>query len=204
MKIRKKLTAAACLLVAASLQQQTLAAITISNFEITSNSLTFHVSGTFPNTLPAAQADRLYFVNGFNPGAFPGFVQEQVGGILTSNFTGSAPTLPSTYIPIGLGNSAIGDFFVIDFYSDFSAGQTISGTLTASWTTQPFIPAAAPTIDVFWGIGSSSLTAIYPDLINSAPLLTSISIPEPNSCILSFFSLLLASIRRRKVEQAAS
>jgi hypothetical protein len=69
------------------LQQKSAAAISVTNLNLTTNSVTFSISGTFPSTSPTNFPDTLYVSNP-NPAASPGFALAFAGA--TSNgFTGT-------------------------------------------------------------------------------------------------------------------
>jgi len=64
------------------------AAISITNFNLTTNSVTFDIFGTMPNNLPFADRNVLYFVNPV-PATSPGFAFGDFLGSSSQSFTGT-------------------------------------------------------------------------------------------------------------------
>jgi hypothetical protein len=127
------------------------AALVINNLVLTARTVSFDISGTFPSLVPAYPAYRpsLLFVNP-DPAASPGFSLGFFDDSVAS-FTGSQ-ALGAYAHAVAPGNPAAGDFFYVNFADAFTAGESIFGTLTASWASDVFDPSAVTSLNVFWGL----------------------------------------------------
>lgn len=154
-----------------SLSREAKSAISVGNFSLTETTVSFDISGVFPEDQPSANYNEIYFAN-TDLTANPGFV---LGGAFGSsppsaiNFTG-AQSLSSSF-PFLFGFSD--DSFYISFEDPFSELETISGTLTASWASTVFDPDEASMINVYWGYdygsGGSSASGTYLTFIGAVP-----------------------------------
>ena len=168
----------------------TILGFTISGFTMTRNSVTFQIRGEFPALVPPRSSNALYFTNPVIL-ANPGFaLSSDFRSAGSYSFTGSQP-LRSSPVPVALGAPNFGDYFYVSFANPLAAGETIDGTLTASWTTDVFDPSAVTSLDVYWGGGTTV------GLVNRGTLLTSTAVPEPSAAILIAGGLCLTFVRRR-------
>jgi hypothetical protein len=149
---------------------QAKAAISITNFNLSTNSVTFDIIGTLPSTTP----DSPHGLSFYNPHIFasPGFV---IGPdfllALSYSFSGS-----QLLDRVNIGRASDGDYFFIVFVSDLLADEAINGTFDASWSSTVFDPVATNLINVEWGLGPSG--------IGSSVQLGSVSVPEASSSML--------------------
>jgi hypothetical protein len=161
------------------------AQILIQNFVLTTNSVSFAISGTLPTSTPPNDLNTLYFVN-TNVAASPGFALGDNTLSLSNSFSGTN-ALRTSFNPVGTGPVLYGDYFYVSFENLFVAEQPIFGTLNASWNTNAFNPAAVASINVFWG--ADNLLPINPAIqqpsrITGGKLLTTVVVPEPSTCAL--------------------
>ena len=168
------------------------AAIVISNFNLTSNSVNFDISGTFPSSLPPFVRGQLLFVNP-SVAANPGFALGNQLDSSSYSFTGSKPLLA-----IKTGDSSYGDYFAVVFGSDFAGGETINGSVAATWGGTAFNPLAVSSLNVFWGANitiSGWEVTFHP---TGGRFLTSV-VPEPSSLslLLAGGAVLMAGRRRK-------
>lgn len=166
-------------------------AVTITNFQLTTTTLSFNISGTMPATPPAVSRRGLYFVNPVL-NASPGVALGSFVGSATQSFTGTQ-SLRATLNPIQTGSSIAGDYFFVVFENDLAANEPISGTVSATWTSAAFDPEAAPYLNLKWG--SSSF-----DTANTGIQLAVVYIPEPSSVLLGAVTSLILLARRRRTE----
>jgi hypothetical protein len=156
------------------------AAIVINNFVLTARTVSFDISGTFPSLVPAYPVYRrsLFFVNP-DPAASPGFSLGFFDGSV-ANFTGTQ-ALGSYAGAVAPGNPAGGDFFGASFVDEFSAGESIFGTLTATWASDVFDPSAVTSLNVFWGLDIllPQDPTIQPSQITGGTYLTSVTLAAP-------------------------
>ena len=181
----------AFLLASGFVSHQANAAISITNFNLTTNSVTFDISGTMPNNLPASNKNALWFVNPILA-ASPGFALGS--GLAPGSLSFSGTQAFKTSLPVATGNVTFGDYFFVIFNNDLATGETVSGTLTATWTSTAFDPSVINDLNVYWG-ASGSLAAV-----NSGTFLTTISpVPEPSAALLVAFSAFPLLRRTRKM-----
>lgn len=129
------------------------AAITITNLELSKNSLSFTASGTLPE--PTAANFNLSIISIQNPNvtASPGFAlgfQSPVTSF-TETFSQTVSTAPTSGdINIRTGNGQL-DYAYIIFTANMAPGEIFSGTLTGNWNFDAFDPTAVTTLDFYWG-----------------------------------------------------
>ncbi len=162
------------------LSLESLAAISITNFSITENSVSFDISGTLPPVgdfiiYPTPVRNKIYFVN-HDLYADPGLV---IGNWAATNsaYTGAIPML----------NGIAGDPSNRDhFYFVFDAldhDDDLSGTVTATWSSTVFDPSIFSRLDVLWGDYYGAINIDSP-ISPGGTILTSIVVPEPSSLLL--------------------
>lgn len=156
------------------------AQINISNFVLTSNSVSFSLGGIFPSPAPPSAVNVLYFVNP-QADALPGFALGEYVQSSTASFTGSQSLRP--VVPIATGEVVFGDYFFVAFSNNLTVGETINGILEASWSSNAFDPNAVTSLNVFWGdnpaLPTNPLT--QPSVITGGTFLTSVVVPEPST-----------------------
>lgn len=178
------------LFLAASVSQ---AAISITNFNLTTTSFSFDIAGTLPETPPATSPSILYFVNP-DVAADPGYALSSGIVAISYEFSGSQPLLE-----IRNGNSAYGDFSGVYFLNDFAAGESISGTVSATWSITAFDPSQVTSLDVYWGYNDAlpADPATQPSAITGGTYLTTVStVPEPSAVLLIGAGALVLGCRR--------
>lgn len=173
------------------------AAVIVSGFNLTTNSVTFDITGNLPNELPMNSYNILVFANR-NTAANPGFSLGNFIGTRDVVFTGTQGL--SGRFPVSTGNPQTGDYFYVSF-SSLSSGELINGTLTATWSSNVFDPTEVKIIDVYWGsnlsLNQSPIT--QPSIITGGTLLTTIIVPEPNPMLFVMFgSLIFICLNRKK------
>jgi hypothetical protein len=167
------------------------AAVSIVNFQLTTTSLSFDISGTMPAAPPADLAYTFFILNP-NPAASPGFALGNFTLASTKSFTGT-----QSLFGILTGGTSFGDYVAIVFGSDsatvsLTPGQAISGTFSATWSTPVFDPAAVTELDVSWGNAGGSTIGGGVLLAGSVP------VPEPSGAALLLSGLAVAAGRRRR------
>jgi len=179
--------------------------ISITNFSLTSNSVSFSISGNFPSPAPDQNPGLLVFVN-FNKTASPGFALGNFLGSSSKSFSGS-----QSLSTVKTGNSSNGDYFFTSFINAFTANEAISGALTANWTlpdAPAFDPSQVTNLNVFWGTRSS---APFNGAWDSGILLTTVAttsaaVPEIDPAgmgsILALVTGALGLIERRRLKAA--
>lgn len=159
------------------------AAITVSNLTLSPTSVSFDISGTFPTPTVGSQG-ALFFANPtFN--ASPGFALGDFDYVISMSFSGS-----QSLFGIYTGNANVGDYFVVEFLDDLTDGESISGTLTASWGITAFDPSQVTSLEVRWGTDGFALGSV---------IATASVVPEPTSFVLlevAALGLILARRRR--------
>ena len=182
---------AAAVLLSALAAAPANAEISITNFSLTSNSVSFSISGNLPSTAPDQSLKTLFFLNS-NLSASPGFALGSFNGSSSKSFSGSQP-LSS----VMTGNSSNGDYFFTSFTNNLTANEAISGTLTANWTGGPaFDPSQVTNLNVYWGTVATNGGTIF-----SGPLLTTVNVaavPEPSSLVLMMLASGVMLIRRKR------
>ena len=185
MNTKRKLAAlAGTLITFGSLAGGANAAVIISNYDMSVNSVSFSIAGELPSTVPPGSPFGLAF---YNPDIFssPGFV-------LGPNFlmASSSSFIGSQSLDlVQIGRASSGDYFFILFDSDLAAEEAINGDFSASWSSDVFDPAAINSINVEWGLGNSG--------IGSSVQLGSVSVPEPSSALLGGAGVFLLLVSRR-------
>lgn len=151
--------------------------IVISDFFLTENSLSFIISGTFPSLLPVDNLNALLFVNP-DVTADPGFALGNFLSAATFSFSGTQPLRDDE--PVATGTPSFGDYFFVAFENDFTDGEAILGSLTATWSTTAFDPSQLSMLDVYWGNDDNN------GVVGTGIYLTSVTVPEPSSlCIVA-------------------
>ena len=158
-------------------------AVSFSNLELTTTSLSVTIEGTITGDTPDYGKDVLYIVNP-NATADPGFALPASAEATTKNFSGS-PSLLSDMEEYGVifgTNSGSGwDFVAVIFASDLIAGSQLNGNLVGSFSSTVFDPSAVTSLNFYWGwngagpitgtlLGSASTSAV-PDTGSTAALL---------------------------------
>jgi len=155
----------------------TVSGITISDFILTDSSVEFRIQGCFVGDTPPFFDNSLFFVNTtFNPGSFSNF--DLLGADSVSY---SAPGSPS--VLASTGSFTYGDYFFLNFVTNFFPGQDIDETFSASWDNSVFDPSQVSELDVFWG--ASDLR-----VVGGGVYLTTVTVPEPSA---SMFALLMTA-----------
>lgn len=156
---------------------QAAAQLSIEDFNLTPNSVSFVVQGTFPETFPRSFLEGFLFVNP-DPDASPGFA---LGSNLrpdNENFTGPQSLRTGYIFPIGTGGAQFGDYFFVAFDEIFLPGDNIDGRVTANWSTTAFDINAVETLNVFWG---SDITG---QDVEGGVLIDVVLVPEPTTQML--------------------
>ena len=157
-------------------------AVSFSNLELTTTSLSVTIEGTITGNEPINGKDMLFIVNP-NAVADPGFTLPSFTEATTKNFSGS-PSLSSDMGKYGgiFGTSGDSwDYAWVVFASDLTAGSQLNGNLVGSFSSAVFDPNAVTSLNFYWGwnypgpatgtlLGSASLSAV-PDTGSTAALL---------------------------------
>lgn len=151
------------------------AAISVSNFHLTENSVSFDLSGTLPDVTPASFRDALYFVNP-NVSADPGFALNSFLRSSMSSFTGTQ-SLRSSLNPIQTGGSKFGDYFFVAFDNSLVAGEEVAGVVNATWNRRAFDLDAVDFLNVQWGTDPR-------DIVGQGVQLDTVLVPEPSSLVM--------------------
>jgi hypothetical protein len=161
------------------------AAVTVSDFEITSNTLQFRLSGTFPAIEPPGDENRDFLMIVNATPANPGFVS--VYGVPNSwGFTTGNLEL----LVAGPGYPGFEDHVGLLFADPFTAGQAVDGTVSLIFPPSVFDPSLLQQFQVYWGgYGATPRDGL---------LLGTYSVPEPSTLFLSLASAGLVGLRRRR------
>lgn len=151
------------------------AAISVSNFNLTENSVSFELSGTLPDVTPGYAPHTLSFVNP-NVSAAPGFALGSQLGSDTASFTG-AQSLRSSPNPIATGGTVFGDYFYVDFDGELVAGEEVAGVVNATWASTAFDPDAVGFLNAQWGTASEVT-------LEGGVQLDTVFVPEPSSLVM--------------------
>lgn len=164
------------------------AAITVTDFRISSSTVSFNIIGTISGPTPSAGANSLFFVNAIP--SSPGFVLATYYGAPNQlTWTGSQNLIIG--FPIFTGDPAFGDYFGMSFTSNLSVGDTVNGSVLAIYDSGTFDPSAVSSIDLIWGFGANS----FSDGSSQSRFTV---IPEPSSSLLAClcgFAMLTRRIR---------
>lgn len=168
---------------------EVMATITITNFSLTENSVSFDISGTLPDHHPDFYLETFFFVN---PGEWTdaAFTLETFLSASSFSFTGSQSLDPVYALGTGWLEE-YGDYFYINFQDDLAGGESVSGNLMALWGKTAFDPTQVASLVVNWGsyYEESAIYGVY---------LTSVVVPEPSTFILfGLGSLAVLMVRRR-------
>lgn len=163
-------------------------AMTVDQFQITSNSIQFHVSGTLAGP-PSLANDVFYIVNN-NANASPGFVLADFVNAVTYSFTGS-----QTLSMARTGTPMFGDYLFFVFATPLASGDVIDGIFTATWSSTVFNPTAATGgTKLYWGTENFD-----EDSVTSGVLLGDVStVPEPSGVMLGAIALAMVAGRRKR------
>jgi hypothetical protein len=165
------------------------AAVSIVNFQLTATTLSFDISGTMPATAPANNRNGFAIINP-DFAASPGFALGNFTSANTRSFTGT-----QALSGILTGNSS-GDYALVLFSSPLTAGEAISGTFSATWSTPAFDPAAVTQLNVQWGSTNGSSVG---DGVQLALVPVNAPVPEPSGAALLLTGLAVAAGRRRRL-----
>lgn len=175
--------------------QDASATVTITNLMFTEDSVSFDISGDMSLVTPASEPFMLYFLN-TDAGAVPGFVT----GTTFVQAASYSENITNTAALVGVGGANYGDYFFIYFGSNLTAGQDMTGSFTASWSTPVFDPDAAEEIAVYWG-SNASLTPQSAQ-IPGGTLLTTVTpgaaVPEPSSSLFIVTACAAGLVHRRR------
>jgi len=152
------------------------AAISITNFSLTSTTVSFTISGTLPSTVPIADFTAIYFLN--TDPANPGFVIPPIFTAPISYSETLGQNLDSDY-PLFTGNSSWdgGDYFGLFFASNLAGGEAINGDVSATFAPGTFDPSEVSLINVVWGSGGLTVAG--------GTFLTTVDVvPEPSGLVL--------------------
>ena len=167
------------------------AAISVSNFQITTTTVSFNISGTLSGPLPLQSARTLFFVN--TVPASPGFVLTPFVSSSSSQIWTGSQILDSSY-PLFTGSPSFstGDYFGMAFASNLSVGEIVSGSVFATFASGTFDPTAVSAIELVWGTSGDGSS------FSGGSSQTTFAVPEPSSSMLfGLFGLGLATRRRR-------
>jgi hypothetical protein len=168
----------AALITFGSLSVQSHAAITISNFQISSSVVSFDVSGELSGPTPADDLAAIFFVNS-NATLDPGFVVPSgFTAPLIHTWTGSQALNGAFPLFTGSQTSFNTDYFGLFFASNLSEGETISGSVTATFSPGTFDVTQVSQIDVVWGRDAALPT------VSGGAFQGIIAVPEPSSLLL--------------------
>ncbi len=166
------------------------AELSIEYFSLTTNSVSFDISGTFPDTPPAYSARSFFFVNP-NLTENPGFALGDFFHADAASFTGNQILQNSTG-PIATGSASIGDYFFVAFKANFSPGESINGTVSASWSSTAFELGAVDTINAYWGTSSRA------GGLTGGVFVDTLIVPEPSvGLMIGIATICLAAVRKR-------
>ncbi|MCP5533947.1 MAG: PEP-CTERM sorting domain-containing protein [Akkermansiaceae bacterium] len=185
---RKPLALAATLITLGSLAGGAGAAVTITQFDVTTNSITVSITGDLSGITPGStDPDRLYIgVPGDNDWIlFQGTAT--VGSIQASNAGASTSHLAGSY---GSG----GDFIRIGWATPLTQSDSFSGQFTITASNGAFVPANLNPADlvVTWSFNSAT---IMPDV---STLAGGSAVPEPSSALFVGLAALGLTARRRR------
>lgn len=136
------------------------AQITLSNFEITSNSIAFDISGTIPlDTNPHNLLNYLVLEEHpiWNPGTFFLFENANNTPAIEASFTGTKTLTQAYYY-----NNDI-DF---GFDQDLAPGEALNGRFSATFAQPIFNPAEARFLIATWGYGSTDTIGTFLTHVN--------------------------------------
>lgn len=171
------------------------AELSIENFSLTTNSVSFDISGTFPGTSPGYLVNSLLFINP-DTNQSPGFALGDFWGANFASFTG-VQILRSTSGPIATGGDSFGDYFFVAFDTDLSPGESIAGTVSASWASTAFDPSAVDAIDVYWGVSNSTSG------LAGGIFIDTLTVPEPSAGLMIGIATICLAAVRKKPESAS-
>ena len=154
-------------------------AVSFSNLELTTTSLSVTIEGTITGDTPDYAKELLFIVNP-NESADPGFAIVVGADATTASFSGS-PSVSSSSGSFGTPPGGPWDYILVIFASELVLGSTLEGTLAGSWSSTVFDPNAVTSLNFYWGynaigpatgtlLGSASLSAV-PDTGSTAALL---------------------------------
>jgi hypothetical protein len=193
LKQTKVAALAATLITYASLSAQSYAAITVSNFQISSSVVSFDVSGELAGPTPADDLAAIFFINS-NPTIDPGFVVPSgFTAPLSHTWTGSQTLSASFPLFTGSQDAYNTDYFGLFFASNLSEGETISGSVTATFSPGTFDLTQVSQIDVVWGRDAAFST------VSGGVTQGVIVIPEPSTLLLFWLGAAGFVTRRKRI-----
>lgn len=183
----------------ANFQSNAQAQLSVSNFEMTSTSVLFDLSGKMPATAPSIASEGLIFVNP-DDSESPGFALGDFLGSVSNGFTGTQQLRSELelelelFSPISTGGIEFGDYFFVVFQNPLTAGEAINGRVTANWDSLAFDPTAVSALDVYWG-AEDNFTLTSGVLFDTVV----VGVPEPATATAIGAVLVgIAAIRRRR------
>ncbi len=130
----------------ASLTGAVKADLTFSSITLTNSRFSVDVSGTMPAAQPGTVLSSMFFVNP-DPAGTPGYVTPTGSVFSASNgFTGT-PALSG----ISTGPASFGDYTVMNFTSNLAPGQSLTGTISGTWSSAVFDPFQISALNIYWG-----------------------------------------------------
>ncbi|MFD2257474.1 PEP-CTERM sorting domain-containing protein [Luteolibacter algae] len=166
--------------------------ITVTQFELTQNSVGFRIQGVFPFETPAYYDNSIYFTSTMlfdDPGfSIPHLLSADA--VDTYDFSEESPSGSGSVIA-STGVSFLGDYFFVNFGESFSPGESIDKFVTAYWESGAFDPEEADEpLNVFWGASDLRESA-------SGTFLTT-TVPEPSTALLATVGVAGFLIRRKR------
>ena len=179
-------------MVGAYLGNSTYGAISITNFSITSSSLSFNITGSFPSPQPFRGFEFISFVNP-NIYASPGYALDYSYSS-TQSFSGT-PVLTDWSFLYAVTRTRLSlDCCLVDLGTNFQQEQTVNGKYDFTWSAAVFDPSAVSSLDVYWGAASLDIN----ELLNSGIYLTTVILPEPSSLSLLVIGGVVLALRGRR------
>lgn len=177
------------------------AAIVVSNFTVSSDTIQFELEGSLPNQSPDQSARIIYFANAS--------ILDSPGFVLPGSFVAPLSLLGSEALHVSLLDISfplftVGtnswDVFGLNFASELVPGALISGTISAEFPPNTFDPTAVEQINVYWGQADPGATAAS---ISNSIFLDTVIVPEPSSALLVGVSMLGFAIwRHRRIDES--
>ncbi|MDB4300810.1 PEP-CTERM sorting domain-containing protein [bacterium] len=188
LKQTKVATLAATLITFGSLAGGANAALTITNFDLQSTSISFDISGTIEGPAPSEGLSYLFFVDANGNGDYDDapFQTPTIAQNIAVN--GSTPAVSSMWIE----NADITeDRITLHNDSLWNVGDVLSGSFSASWASPIDTAPLTNGMEVRWGRNKG--TALQGTLQGTAS-----AVPEPSSALLLGLSTLGVVARRKR------